>query len=221
MASLMVWWQSFDVNRLSAFRRIPRQITAAAIAFALSLTLVSGTASAAGLDRAKAVVSELGTDAVNTVSDESLDYTGRADAFTKILDKGFDIERIARFVLGKHWRTAKPEEQTRYLELFREFVIQTYVRRFNEYSGEMLDVTAANEDGRFTMVKSVIRRPKATDVRVNWRMMETGGDYKVVDVEVEGISMGITQRADFDSIIQRGDGTLTTLNDALAQKLGQ
>ncbi|MCR9256322.1 MAG: ABC transporter substrate-binding protein [Alphaproteobacteria bacterium] len=173
------------------------------------------------LDRAKQVVEDLGSDAIAAIGNGELSQEELADRFREILNRGFNMDRIARFVLGRHWRTAKPDEQERYLKLFREFVVRTYIGRFDQYSGEVIQVTGAREQGKYILVDSIIRRPTANDVTVEWRMQESEGAFKVIDVVVEGVSMGITQRADFDSIIQRQGGSLSALNDVLQDRLNQ
>ncbi len=53
---------------------------------------------------------------------------------------------------------------------------------------------------------------------VDWRVRQVGGGYKVVDILVEGVSMALTQRSDFASVIQRGGGDIEVLLEQLRQK---
>ena len=63
-----------------------------------------------------------------------------------------------------------------------------------------------------TIVKSKIISPKSNnDVPVEWRVRKKGNQYKVIDVLVAGVSMSVTQRSDFSSVIQRGGGDVSVL----------
>jgi len=201
--------------------RLSRLFLVAILAAVLALTPAVAARASADLEAGKRVVADLGSEAVAAISNETLDKQQRADAFRTLLERGFDMERIARLVLGRHWHGADDAERDRYMSLFRESVVQTYVRQFDEYSGETIQVQGAREDGRYVLVDSVIRRPTSADVTVEWRMQESAGAYKVIDVKVEGVSMAINQRAEFDAIIQRQGGTLAALNDVLESRLNR
>ena len=61
----------------------------------------------------------------------------------------------------------------------------------------------------------MINQPSGSDVSVDWRVRERGGSMKILDVIVEGVSMSVTQRSDFSSVIQRGGGNVDVLLDHL------
>lgn len=168
--------------------------------------------SASQSDEAKKFVSSLAAEGVEFLNNASLSDDQRREEFSKLLKKNFDVKTIARFALGKNWRSASAEEQKEYLSLFEEMIVNVYSRRFGEYNGERLDVTAAREiNGSDSLVSSVIVPKNGPKISLEWRIREKNGRMKVVDLIVEGVSMSMTQRSDFSSVIQRGGGNIDAL----------
>jgi phospholipid transport system substrate-binding protein len=64
-------------------------------------------------------------------------------------------------------------------------------------------------------------RPGAENIRVDWRLRADNSDFRILDVIVEGLSMAVTQRDEFASVIQSKGGKVAGLLDVLRQKVGQ
>src|SRR6185295_10235996 len=98
--------------------------------------------------------------------------------------------------------------------------VAAYSARLSNYSGEQFQVKDEVPAGDDTMVNSQIVRPSGPPVRVEWRVRkQSDGSLKIVDVVVEGVSMTITQRSEFASVMQQGGG-LAALNARLLDKVG-
>ena len=164
-------------------------------------------------------VSNLGAEAISTITAPNLTEGERISRFRTLFVKGFDIPAIARFVLGRYWRTATPDQQQEFMRLFENMVVQTYAQRFKEYSGQQLKVTTAREEGEGrAIVSSQILQPSGGQpVRIDWRVAKVGSTDKVYDVIVEGVSMSVTEQQDFGAVIQRQgngvDGLMAQLRD--------
>ena len=104
--------------------------------------------------------------------------------------------------------------------LFEKLLVQSYAKRFAEYSGETFKVTGghANDDGSI-IVNSLIDRPNGDSIRLDWRVEDASG-LKIADLMVEGVSLRTTYRSEFASVIQTNGGTVAGLIDALRQKIG-
>ncbi|MDD3021275.1 MAG: ABC transporter substrate-binding protein [Alphaproteobacteria bacterium] len=140
--------------------------------------------------------------------------------FKKLLDHSFDLETIGRFVLGKYWNVATPAQQKEYTALFKRMIVEVYAGRFGEYKGEKFEVKSVRSiSTKDSLVTSYIVPVNGGEpIQVDWRVRQTGSTYKVVDVLVSGVSMSVTQRSDFSSVIQRGGGDVAVLIDYLKQK---
>ena len=174
---------------------------------ALAVALWSSESAAAEdpPDEAAKFVRRLGNEAIAILSTTNATDEQREERFRDLLERGFAVDTIARFVLGRHWRVVTPEERLEYRRLFRLYVLDTYASRLDGYAGETFDILKAQPlDERDTMVSTQIIRPDGgPPIRVDYRVRQRAEQYKVVDVHVEGVSLVITQRSEFGSIIDR------------------
>ena len=124
------------------------------------------------------------------------------------------MPRISRFVLGRYWTTAADQDKQTFQKLFEDYVVRAYAARFSEYSGEEVKVLGARaESETVTLVTSQFLRPNgAPPAKIDWRVRKQDNDFKIVDIDVEGVSMAVTQREEFGSVIQRDGGTVAGLN---------
>ena len=149
------------------------------------------------------------------------DQVFRGDLFRTLLYAGFDVPYIGRWVLGRYWNSANDAQRTEYQKLFEQLIVNTYAERFVEYSGETFKITGINPAGEAdSMVTTQIVRPNGPPVNVSWRVRKSGADYKIIDVVVENVSMGVTQRQEFASVIEQNGGRVDGLIQALRQKVG-
>jgi phospholipid transport system substrate-binding protein len=151
---------------------------------------------------ASAFVAELGERAIAVLARTDLAPAARRAALAQLLSEGFDVALIARLALGRPYRELDPTQRADYEELFRAFVLATYSARLEGYSGERLVVlreTATSGDD--VLVATEIRRSGAAPLRVDWRVRSGPDGWKVVDVIVEGVSMVVTQRNEFQAVV--------------------
>ncbi len=150
------------------------------------------------------------------LSDKDMTKSQREKEFRKLINENFDMKTIGRFALGRYWRSSSPKERKEYLKLFKEMIIHVYTKRFGDYNGEKLVVTSARREGKSdVIVSSSIITQRGQNISVDWRVRYKKGNYKVIDVIIEGVSMSLTQRSDFASVIQRGGGNVKVLLDHL------
>ena len=185
------------------------------------LALCVGLSAHAAANGAEDFIRQMGDRAVATVNAPNLGESARSKRFGSIFRDAFAVPVIGRFVLGQYWRLATDAERKEYLTLFEDYVVQTYTNRFSGYRGVTFKVGAAravNEQEQ--LVPSEIVRPDGqSPVEVQWRVKQ-GSGYKVVDVIAEGVSMLISQRDEFASIINRSGGKVSGLIDVLRQRTG-
>jgi phospholipid transport system substrate-binding protein len=189
-------------------------------AFALILLIAAPVASARAASDAGAFVGEFADKAIALVSETGLSQAERRDAFGDLVRTYFDMPGIGQFLLGRYWRTASEAEQQAYLKAFTENMVYTYARRFDEYGGQKLVIDGTREDGRFDIVSSRIVSPNSNEeFRLEWRVIEAEGGKKIVDIVIEGVSMSVTQRQEYASVIQNNGGKVQALIDALNRQM--
>ena len=147
------------------------------------------------------------------LADPKLSKESKTASFKKLLDASFDLDTIGRFALGRYWNQATDSQKTEYLKLFHKMVVDVYSNRFEEYKGQKVEVRSFRSIGNTdTLVASFLVPPNGgQEVEVDWRVRNKNGGYKIVDVIVAGVSMGVTQRSDFSSVIQSGGGNVDAL----------
>lgn len=161
-------------------------------------------------------VQDLADRAIASLGDSSVPLSKRRALFAELANESFELNYIARFVLGRHWRSATPEQRTSYVDLFKDFLVETYTRRLTEYADEVFTVAGTKPGGRNDLiVSSKIIRNHGPDLPVDWRVRRFDGAFKIIDVKIEGVSMAITQRQEFSSVVHRDglDGLIANLRD--------
>src|SRR6266581_370593 len=159
---------------------------------------------------ARAFVSRLGTEAIQVLG-PSVSPAQRLARFRELFRNDFDVPGIGQFVLGRYWRIATPPEQQEFLGLFQEYIVRSYSTRLTEYGGEPFRVTGARANGAETVVSSEVVRGNGSRIAVDWYLIDHGGAHKITDVYVGGVSMKVTQRDEFASVIQRNGGQVGAL----------
>lgn len=189
---------------------------------AVMLAALSVTPARAADDPA-VFIQSLGDQAIQILQNKQLGQKEREAQFNKLFTEGFDVAEIGRFVLGRYWNVASPDQQQQYLKLFGTYVVAVYANRFSQYSGEKFTVAGSQPTPDGASVASQIIRPNGgPPINIVWKIAKENGGFKIRDVVAENLSMTITQRAEFASVVERGGGGtagVDALNNTLKQKI--
>jgi phospholipid transport system substrate-binding protein len=166
-------------------------------------------------------VQDLGNNAIGVIADKSITKDQRDQKFRDILRNSFDLQTIGRFVIGRSWNSATPDQQKDYMQLFQDLVIKTYGGRMTLYTGEGFTVTGVRpESEKDTIVSSQITHPDGSDpTKIDWRIRTRDGKMGVIDVVVEGVSLSVTQRQEYAAVIQNNNGDIGALLDKMRQEI--
>lgn len=174
------------------------------------------TAAAAGPDD---FIRTLGNQAIEVIrSGASPDQ--KSASFHRALHQDFDLRSISGFVLGPYWRSASEPERQQFKDLLEAHLVRFYGQRLAEYNGESLRVIASRTEPERAIVSSEIIRPQGPPIKVDWRLNTRNGLYKITDVNVDGVSMALTQRSEFAGLIQRNGGQLAGLLANMGEERG-
>ena len=160
----------------------------------------------------------LANEAISVLSDQQGTIDEREQKFRTVLRDDFAMKKIGRFAAGKYWRNMRAKQKRLYQKLFEEWILKTYSIRFGGYSGERVKVIRTFKAGATDVfVRTQIDSSKRRSLKVDWRVRRIGQKFKIIDVVVEGVSMLVTQKAEFSSVLrQRGiDGLITILRAQL------
>jgi phospholipid transport system substrate-binding protein len=202
--------------------------TAAMITIAMAW---SGTASATSLPNdlvaevavetsAADVIQSMADQAMDELTDQTLADNVRREKFVSLMDRYFAMDVVSRFVLGRYWRSISSDEIEEFSVLLQNYLALNYANQFKEFNGEQFVVGKATEKNKDTFVDSQFVRPDGPPINIVWRMRQFDDSFKIIDVSIEGLSMGITQRDEFTSVIQQNNDDVGALTAALKAKTG-
>ena len=191
------------------------------VAIPLVMMMAStGGALADQADDAADFIKNLGDETVATLGATDIPSDERMARYQLLVERSFAMKTIARYVLGRNWRAATPEQQTEYLELFRAFVLDSYASKLDSYSGSEFSIIDAQAlDEKDTMVSTEVQSPGNPPVLINYRVRTRSGKHRIIDVIVEGVSLVATQRSEFTSVVDRNgiEGLLELLRERRVQ----
>ena len=198
---------------------LPRRLLLGA---GIGLPLAGRALAQQDIGRAANFIQTTGQDLVAAINDTRADLATRRLRVAAVLRKAVDIDGVGRFILGRWWRQATPQEQAEYVKLFEETLIRNLSARFGEYQGVRFSLGRSQqrtEDD--VLVNTIIERPNSAPFALDWRVGEIGGQPKVVDVIAEGTSLRLTQRSEYSSVIQQNNGSVAALLAAMKRQIQQ
>ncbi|HSU64063.1 MAG TPA: ABC transporter substrate-binding protein [Burkholderiales bacterium] len=128
-----------------------------------------------------------------------------------------DFEEATRLAAGRAWAQATPEQRRRLVEEFRRMLVRTYSNAISAYEGQtmqVLPVRVKPGDTEVTVHNRYIRAG-GKPLPVDYQMHKTSQGWKIYDITVEGVSLVLTYRSEFDAIVkQEGiDGLIKRLEE--------
>jgi len=130
----------------------------------------------------------------------------------------FDFISMSKWVLGKtNWHGASEGQREQFIGEFRTLLVRTYAKALLEYSEQAIEYlpTEDNPNSNLVVVKTKINQAGSDAVPIDYRMHVSGGEWKVVDIVVDGVSLVATYRGSFASEIKKRG------LDSLISKLSQ
>lgn len=150
---------------------------------------------------------------------DSTPFLQRFQMLGPTVDQVFDLARILRVSVGAYWSTLPTAQQDRLQQVFRSFIVATYVANFHSYNGEVSSVSPTTRAvGAQQVVASTLGKPSGDSLRIDYVMGQSGSGWKIQDILLDGtISRVAVQRSDFASLLS--DGNATRLITSLEQKV--
>ncbi|HEX6266611.1 MAG TPA: ABC transporter substrate-binding protein [Burkholderiales bacterium] len=127
-----------------------------------------------------------------------------------------DFHEATRLAVGRSWREASPEQRKKLVDEFRAMLVRTYSNALEGYQGQEMKVLPSRVkpgDDEAT-VRNQFTRAGGKPVPIDYQMRKTDSGWKIYDISVEGISLVLTYRSEFDQVVkQEGiDGLLKRLS---------
>lgn len=147
------------------------------------------------------------------------DFVKATQFVDRTIEPSVDFDRVSALALGKHWKTATPVQKERFRKEFRTLLVRTYTTAFTEYANWKIRYLPmqADGEGNKVLVKTEILQEGAQPSAVDYRMVNSGGAWKVYDVLIEGISLLQNYRTEFSQEIAQ-TGSLDGVIERIAKR---
>jgi phospholipid transport system substrate-binding protein len=167
------------------------------------------------------LVKKITQDVLDTIkSDKQLAAGDRQRAIKLAEEKVLphvDFEEATRLAVGRAWAQATPEQKKKLVSEFRNMLVRTYSNAIQPYEGQQMKVMPVRMkpgDSEVTVQNQFIRSG-AQPVKIDYSMRKTDKGWKIYDIVVEGVSLVLTYRSEFDAVVKQ-DGI-----DGLIKRLAQ
>ena len=132
------------------------------------------------------------------------------------INNNFAGSGIAKFVAGKSWNGASKDTKLEYIKLFKRHLALNIASMMQGYSNQNYELTNSNYDEKNKV--SLIDMEVYSDtgsIQVTWRVKKSKDRYFVIDLLVADISLVVTKRSEFNSMLKTVDYNLDQFNEKL------
>ncbi|MBP3346902.1 MAG: ABC transporter substrate-binding protein [Alphaproteobacteria bacterium] len=196
-----------------------KNIFAAVFAAILLMTgNVRANVDAAG---AEAFVKNVTNDGIENIINANISQKEKDTRFEKLFNNALDLDFIGKFVLGRAWRTATPQQRKDFIATYRELNIKTWSKRFDEFKGKnfIFKGTTPSNSPNQIFVNTTVPMDQGEPAKVVWRVKQNGSQFKVVDIIIENVSLAITARNEYAGFIKNNAGGVDALIKDLQAKV--
>ena len=219
----MIWHKKLANKRLFAsalyFNRARLFLAFAMMFLVGSQTSFAGTSQ---IDSANKLVTQMMVEVESILAKDLNDDMARRENISTLFNRYFDLPTIAKFSAGPYWRAADADQKTAYESAMRDVIVDTVVRNFDQLSGLKFTATDSQAKGKqLVLVNGTFTdiNQQQPPIAVGWRVI--AADNKpplILDVEIENISMLVTQKQENIAIIRKNKGQFSALIDAMLKR---
>ena len=171
----------------------------------------------------KQVVEQITGQVIKVLSDKSASTESKRASVQKIVYEWVDFDTMSKLVLAKNWAQLSDAQKEEFVEQFRQHLSNTYGKNVDSYRDEKVNILEARDEARGDVtVKTAIDRGGANDILVDYRLRKVSGQWKIIDVVIERVSLVSNFRSQFQEVIAQGgvDRLLSMLKEKNAKGEG-
>ena len=170
------------------------------------------------IEQSKYFVENLGKQVVEKVSNINLSESERIVNFRNLYLDAFDNYYISRFVLGQYWKRLDSNMRKQFVESFNDYIVTTYAPKFKGWEGTFKATDSLLENNYYNVKMNVLNKDGPT-LKFMWKIyLDKNKNFKILDVNIDGVSMLVTQRAEFMSVIKNNPKGVIGLIEAMEKK---
>jgi phospholipid transport system substrate-binding protein len=178
----------------------PRRRLIARVSAVLAASLCLATRPVDGGNGPTQVVRATTSQVLEVLRNESLARGQKQKQIEDIVYTKVDFATLSRLVLARNWKRLSPQQQSEFMDEI------TYGDNVDKYRNETVDITGDREEtrGDWTVMTKVVGGPGGNDFLVNYRLRKKDGQWWIIDIIVEGVSMVSNFRSQFQEIMANG-----------------
>ena len=219
----MIWHKKLANKRLFAsalyFNRARLFLAFAMMFLVGSQTSFAGTSQ---INSANKLVTQMMVEVESILAKDLNDDMARRENVSALFDRYFDLPTIAKFSAGPYWRAADADQKIAYESAMRDVIIGTVVHNFDQLSGLKFIATDSQAKGKqLVLVNGTFTdiNQQQPPIAVGWRVITADNTPPLIlDVEIENISMLVTQKQENIAIIRKNEGQFAALIDAMIKR---
>ena len=170
------------------------------------------------IEQSKFFVENLGKQVIEKVSNINLSESERIVNFRNLYLDSFDNYYISRFVLGQYWKRLDSNMRKQFVESFNDYIVTTYAPKFKGWEGTFKATDSLLENNYYNVKMNVLNKDGPT-LKFMWKIyLDKNKNFKILDVNIDGVSMLVTQRAEFMSVIKNNPKGVIGLIEAMNKK---
>ncbi len=159
-------------------------------------------------------ISEIVTDAINTLSDTSLSKEKKSNFVENIALENVDINALGLYTLGELRKSSDEQTLQKYQNSFERYFLKNLTSRLSDYSSSKFEILGSEQkSSNYTIVSSkVIPENGGPEIKIDWRIYTKNPDKPLIrDLIVEGLSLARTQKEEFSSILISNNNNINIL----------
>jgi phospholipid transport system substrate-binding protein len=120
----------------------------------------------------------------------------------RVAQRLFDFDEMSRLTLARHWKHRSVQEREEFVRLFTDLLERSYLTTIENYAGEKITLLGESISGPYAQVRSRIITDRRVEISIEYRLLQSGGQWAVYDVLLDGVSLVSNYRSQFNSIIR-------------------
>ena len=184
------------------------------VVYLISILLYFHTSLLAYNSDPKIFVTELVGDAIEKLSDKSLNKNEKANFIEKIALENVDINALGLYTLGELRKSSDKQTVIKFQQSFEKYFLKSLTSRLTDYSSSRFEVLSIDKkSSNYTIVSSkVVPGSGGPEIKIDWRIYTKNPEKPLIrDLIVEGLSLARTQKEEFTSILSSNNNDINIL----------
>jgi phospholipid transport system substrate-binding protein len=198
-----------------------------AVRLALVLCLLGAFAAGVRADDAAAtqpaasphdLIEKLSNRVLALLADKQMAKKDKRRRIQELAYANIDFQTLGQLTLGQYWRPLSADQRKDFIKEFRTHLANTYRSMIDNYKDETVKMAGARDESRgdFTVFTKVVNPHSAETFDVNYRVRKQNGEWRIIDISIEGVDLAVNFREQFKEIV--GNGGFEHLMQVLRDK---